>query len=264
MSRKKRSMQNAVVALLSEILVALVGLFFPQAIILNYGSKANGLITSLQQLMQYFTLIEAGLSGAAVFALYKPLAQNDTRLIQRILCSAKKLYMKTGCVFVLIVLVTSLVYPLFIADTGYPGWMVSVLFCLIGINGASQLFFIGKYKVLLNASQNNRYVVLLNAASTCLFSVSIILAAYLKVHILIAVLLGCLAYLVRALGYYLVIRKLFPQYGYNSPDEDYPFKNQREVFIQQILSMLVMNSSILILSFTKIYMIEGWLVAGAG
>lgn len=256
MNRRKQSMLNAVVALLSEAVVALVGFWLPQAIIVNYGSRANGLITSLQQLMQYFILIEAGLSGAAVFSLYKPLAEKDTKQIQRILSSARRMYSRLGWVFVLIVVLTSVVYPFLIADTGYPGWVVSTLFCMIGLNGATQLLFIGKYKVLLNASQNNRYVVFLNAASTCLFSLTIIAVSYLKAHFLVAVGLGCMAYLIRALCYWLVVRKLFPQYGYRDGSEPYEFKNQKEVFIQQILSLLVMNSSILILSFTKTDMTE--------
>ena len=256
MNRRKQSLLNALIALFSEAVVALVGFWLPQAIIVNYGSKANGLITSLQQLMQYFILIEAGLSGAAVFSLYKPLAENDTNQIRRILSSARRMYSKIGWVFVLLVVLTSVVYPVLIADTGYPNWMVSVLFCLIGLNGATQLLFIGKYKVLLNASQNNRYVVFLNAMSTCIFSLTIILVAYLKAHFIVAVGLGCMAYLVRAFCYWLVVRKLFPQYGYRDNSEPYQFKNQKEVFIQQILSLLVMNSSILILSFSKTDMTE--------
>lgn len=251
MKRKQRSLQNAAFALLSELLVALVGFAFPQAIIRTYGSDTNGLITSLQQMMQYFTLIEAGLSGAAVFALYKPLAQQDEAEIHKILCTARKLFRKIGLIFTALIGVCALIYPLFIADTGYSYWTVSALFCLISINGATQLFFIGKYKVLLNASQNNRYVVALNAASTCLFSLGIILASLVKLPILVAVLIGCTAYLIRALGYYLVIKKLFPGYRYTGTKPDYHFPNQKEVFIQQMLSLLVMNSSVLILSFTK-------------
>ena len=85
MSRGKSSIQNTVIALISEIVVTFVGLLFPRALILNYGSEANGLITSLQQVIQYLTLLDAGLSGAAIFALYKPLAENDNQRIREIL-----------------------------------------------------------------------------------------------------------------------------------------------------------------------------------
>ena len=141
MSRRKNSIQNAAVALISEIVVALVGFLFPRAIIVNYGSDANGLVTSLQQIMQYFVLVEAGLSGAAVFALYEPLAQNDLSRIQRILGSARKMYSKIGMVFLALVLVTSAVYPLVIAKGDYAYWEVAALFCLMATNGASQLLF---------------------------------------------------------------------------------------------------------------------------
>lgn len=66
MNRRKASIRNTVIALTSEILVTVVGFMLPRAIMVNYGSETNGLITSLQQFIQYFTLLEAGLSGAAV------------------------------------------------------------------------------------------------------------------------------------------------------------------------------------------------------
>ncbi|MBE6571308.1 MAG: hypothetical protein E7656_03540 [Ruminococcaceae bacterium] len=256
MSRRKNSLNNTAIALFSEIVVALVGFFLPNAIIVNYGSEANGLITSLQQLIQYFTLIEAGLSGAAIFALYQPLAENNIDCVNRILYSAKRLYFKMGIAFVLLVLAVSVIYPSLTAEVQYPHWMVSILFCLIGLNGATQLLFIGKYKVLLSATQNNRYIVLINSISTCLFSLTIIICSYFRLHILITVLLATSAYLFRALGYYYITRKKFPFFRYNIKYSVYEFHNQREVFIQQILSMVIMNSGIFILTFSKTEMTE--------
>lgn len=256
MSRKKRSIQNVVVALLSEVMVTVSGMLLPSAIILNYGSAINGLVCSLQQIIQHLTLLEGGLAGAAVFALYKPLADNDSVQVSRILTSARKQYSRIGKVFIVLILALSVIYPRLIADVGYPRWVVSALFCLIGINGATQFLYIGKFKVLLNASQNNRYVVLLNALSTCLFSVIIVLASYSRMHVVAAVLFGCTAYVVRALGFHLVVRKLYPQYTFENTDADYKLENQREVFIQQLLSMTIMNASTLILSFSKTDMAE--------
>ncbi len=255
-SRSRASILNTVIALISEALLIVIGVFFPQAIIANYGSKANGLITSLQQFIQYFTILEAGLSGAALFSLYKPLADKDKTAVEHILYSAKLMYRRIGIVFVVCVVVASFIYPFCIADTGYSKLTVTALFCLTGLNGATQFLFIGKYKVLLTASQNNRYVALLNAISTCLYSVIIIVVAYCKLPLLLAVTLGASAYFVRSLAYYFVVRKLFSQYGYNVPSKMHRFKNQKEVFIQQILVLIILNSSIMILSFTKTDMAE--------
>lgn len=256
MNRRKSSLQNTIISLLSEVMVTVVGFLLPKAIMVNYGSATNGLITSLQQFIQYFTLLEAGLSGAAIFALYKPLSESDTEKIEKILYSAKKMYGKIGGVFVLLVGVCSLVYPYSIAETGYSYWVISVLFCLIGLNGATQFLFIGKYKVLLNASQNSRYVALINSLSTCIYSINIIMAAHYKLNIVLAVGLGVMAYLLRAGAFYLVARHLFPQYNFHKCKDLYPFANQKEVFVQQMLSLLILNSSTLILTFTKTDMAE--------
>lgn len=256
MSRGKSSIQNTVIALISEIVVTFVGLLFPRALILNYGSEANGLITSLQQVIQYLTLLDAGLSGAAIFALYKPLAENDNQRIREILYSAKKLYSKIGGIFVGCILISAIAYPLFIAETGYSVQTVTFLFLLTGMNSATQFLFIGKYKLLLNASQNNRYVSAINSLSTCIYSLVIIIAAYSGLELLIAIALGTIAYLIRACAYYIACKKLFPQYDYAPTKRKYYFKNQKEVFIQQILSLLILNSSTLILAFTKTSMIE--------
>ena len=256
MNRRKVSIQNTAIALISEIMVTVVGFLLPRSIMITYGSETNGLITSLQQFIQYFTLLEAGLSGAAIFALYKPLSNGDVNTIERILYSAKQMYGKLGKAFIILVMISSLLYPYFIAETGYSHLTVTVLFCMIGLNGAMQLLFIGKYKVLLNASQNSRYIAVINSLSTCLYSINIIIASRLQWNIVAAIGVGTLAYVIRAIAYYTVVRRLFPHYDFHRCENQYHFENQTEVFIQQILSLLILNSSTLILAFTKTRMNE--------
>lgn len=127
---------------------------------------------------------------------------------------------------------------------------------MIGLNGVMQLLFIGKYKVLLNASQNSRYIAVINSLSTCLYSINIIIASSLHWNIVAAIGFGTLAYVIRAIAYYTVVRRLFPHYDFHKCENQYHFENQTEVFIQQILSLLILNSSTLILAFTKTRMNE--------
>lgn len=249
--RREKSVWNTVVALLSELLVTAVGFLLPRAIISNYGSAANGLVTSLQQFIQYFTLVEAGLAGAALYALYKPLAEEDDGEIRAILYSAKRMYRISGGIYLGILTIFAFLYPFLVAQTGFSYGEVVTLFLLIGLNGATQLLFIGKYKVLLNATQNNRISVLINSLSTCLYSLIIIVASYCHVPVVAAVAMAVCAYLLRAGAYYLAARRLFPQYRYEKTRQRYRFAGQKEVFIQQILAMVVLNCGTLVLSFTK-------------
>ena len=59
--RKKQSIINIVLSLLSQIVTVMVGMLLPRALMVNYGSETNGLITSMQQVINYLTLIEGGL-----------------------------------------------------------------------------------------------------------------------------------------------------------------------------------------------------------
>lgn len=248
--RRERSLQNTVVALLSEILVTMVGFLLPRAIISNYGSAANGLVTSLQQFIQYFTLVEGGLAGAALFALYKPLAEKKEGQVRTILYSAKKMYRVSGGIYLGILVCFAFLYPCLVAETGFSYPEVVTLFLLIGLNGATQLLFVGKYKILLNATQNNRISVAINSISTCLYSLILIVASCFRLPIVAAVAMAVSAYILRSVAYFVAARKLFPQYGYEATGEHYRFTGQKDVFIQQILSMVVLNCGTLVLSFT--------------
>ena len=75
MSRTKKFIYNTFTTALYQIVVMIVGFITPKSILNAYGSETNGLVTSINQFITYFNLVEAGLAGAAVYALYKPLAE---------------------------------------------------------------------------------------------------------------------------------------------------------------------------------------------
>ena len=68
-----------------------------------YGSEINGLVTSISQFIGYFSLVEAGLASAAVYSLYKPLAEKDTKGINAILSASRHFYNQAVYIFVSIV-----------------------------------------------------------------------------------------------------------------------------------------------------------------
>ena len=57
----------------------IAGFIVPKIMLLNYGSEINGLVSSITQFINYFVIVEAGLTAAAVF-LYKPLAENQHKI----------------------------------------------------------------------------------------------------------------------------------------------------------------------------------------
>lgn len=107
----------------------------PHALIDVYGSETNGLITSLTQLVSYIVLVEAGISAAAVFALYKPLSEGDVEGISRIVTAAKRFYYRSGLIFVGLALVLAFVYPRMIDCEGYDHIQVAIIVFALSATG---------------------------------------------------------------------------------------------------------------------------------
>src|SRR5574344_277708 len=115
--RTKKFIINSISTAMLQIVTMLVGFILPKVMLKYYGSEINGLVSSITQFMAYFSLVEAGLSGAAVFALYKPLAQKDNNGISQVVTQTRKFYIKAGLIFGLLVLSLGILYPLFVTST---------------------------------------------------------------------------------------------------------------------------------------------------
>lgn len=248
LGRSRKSLLNIAVSTAAQLVAALAGMFLPRALILAYGSPTNGLITSLTQIAGYLSLLEGGLLASAAAALYKPLAENDVMRVNEVLSSAKYYYRRVGALFLAVLVCAAAVYPLIASDTGYPYVWVLAVFLLIGVNGATQILFIGKYKALLIASQNNGAVLIINSASTLLYALILIAAAHFKIDILIGLSAAVLSYLLRSAAFYIVTKKLLPQYSYISDKSKTIFPQRTDALIYQIMGMLSLNGGVLVLT----------------
>ena len=117
----------------------LAGFIIPRYMLVYYGSEINGLISSIMQFIAYFNLVEAGISGAAVYALYKPLAARDNSTISTVVSAARKFYMQSGYIFVLLTVVLAAAYPFFIRLSTLTKGEIAILVILLGMNGVAKL-----------------------------------------------------------------------------------------------------------------------------
>jgi hypothetical protein len=100
MSRTKKFAVNSMAAALLQVTLLIVGFILPKVILTVYGSSINGLVSSIRQFVSYFDVVEAGLGGAAIYALYKPLAEKDDETISAVVSTARYYYNKVGWIFV--------------------------------------------------------------------------------------------------------------------------------------------------------------------
>lgn len=250
-SRRKRSLLNTFLALFGELLIVIAGIFLPKAIIANFNSETNGLVTSVQQVLGYLTLFESGIYGAALVALYKPMAENDVEKINRICTSASKFYNKIGLLYIVFVLGLAVVYPLIANQSTYSFIELFSLVLVVSLNCLTQVFLGSRFKVALMASQKNGLVSLIRSSCMALYYAIVIVAAYLGASIYLAYGLGAIAFALRGLLFYVACKKTMPQLSFHSKGEKFKFTQSFEVMLQHILSMIVLNITVLVMLIMK-------------
>jgi len=197
-------------AVILQIVNMVVNLILPKVMITVYGSSVNGLVTSVRQFISYFNLVEAGLSGAAVYALYKPLAEKNEDDINGILSASNRFYNISGFIFSALVLVTAFIYPMFTSGQGIDVMTIAALILIIGTSGALEFFAVGKYKVLYTADQKSYVISLINAAAVAMNAVIILILASFGVNIVVVQLVALLSFFARSGLYILYGRYRYP------------------------------------------------------
>ena len=166
--------------LVYQLTAVVAGFLVPRAIIGVYGSEVNGLVTSLTQFIGYFALVEAGISGAATFALYKPLAQGDWRGVNIVASASRAFYQKSGAVFLALMVGLSVIYPVFVSAGAMLPWEIVALTFLLGAKVVVDFFSLSKYRVFLTADKKNWLIQLASTVYTLLNTGIIIVFSYLR------------------------------------------------------------------------------------
>ena len=175
MSRTKKFFYNSFSSVVMQVVTLIGGMIVPWVMLTTYGSEINGLVSSITQFISYFALVEAGLSGACIYALFEPLAKKDHRAISRIVAAGRDFYRTAGYIFTALVIALSVVYPMFVKTEYLSGVYVGLLVLIIGSTNAINFFAMAKYKVLLTADQKT-YILNYLSALSYITNVGIIVA----------------------------------------------------------------------------------------
>ncbi|MCR5251773.1 MAG: polysaccharide biosynthesis C-terminal domain-containing protein [Lachnospiraceae bacterium] len=113
MNSRRKLTYNTISSAVYHIVLLICGFILPRVILEVYGSNTNGLINSLQQFLGVISFMDMGVMAVMQSALYKPLAENDTDEVSRIMVSGQKFYTLIGLAMASYAIVLALVYPLF-------------------------------------------------------------------------------------------------------------------------------------------------------
>ena len=246
--RAKLSLYNTTSAMLLQIVNMIAVFILQRAIALEYGSATNGLVFSVRQFTQYFSVVEGGLAFAAVYALYKPLADKDLERINGIVSGANKLYNYSGLIFSGLILISTFIYPLMVSEEGISPVTIGLLVVIIGTQGALEFFAIGKYKALFTADQKSYVISLINAMAVALNAVIIIILARLHLDIVLVWLVALASFFIRSLAFILYARSRYSHLNFKAKADFKALDKRWDSLILQVLGAVTVGTPILVIS----------------
>lgn len=230
--------------------------FVITGIIINYyGSIDNGLVSSIRQLLTYAALVDCGLGAACIMSYYAPIASGNIDKVKQIYEKSKKFFRIVGTFYFLIIVVLGVLYPM-IVDTPHSKLYTSCVFIVIGSSQAFSYFAIEKYKCLLTADQNNRFIqigLLLTDVTATVVVVAVTLAGLVRSILFLQVIISA-----TTLVQYLYLHRIFNKYyGWKDTkdviveENENPIKQVKATFVHTIAQTVAYNTDIILLTFFR-------------
>ena len=247
MSNRKKSLKNLLYSTLGLIITIAFGLILPRLYITSFGSEVNGLLNSLNQVLVYLGLFEAGVGATTLQALYKPVARNSWEDISGVLSATNHYYKQTGKWYFLSLCAISIVYPIVIKTELSFSTVAGTIF-FSGIGNVVTFYYQAKYKILLQA-EGKSYVItnlttIINIAVN-LTKVLLIQSGYTIVSILV---IAFLIQSVQAIYMVFYIRKNYTELSLHVKPNYKAIDQKNYMLIHQISGLVFQNTDVLILT----------------
>lgn len=271
MNRTQKFAVNTFTSILQQIVVMLVGIITPRIMLKYYGSEVNGLVTSLTPFFSYFSLVEAGLASASIYALYKPLADHDELATNSVLSATKKFYFKSGIVFCVLTIILSICYPLYVETSALSFSEIMFLVFVLGFSGCLDFFTLSKYRSLLTADQRLYVINIANLTHNIINTLIVVIMAHCRVSVLILKAVALLSIVVRSVILVLYCRKKYNYLDF-SAEPNYNALNKRwDALVLQVLGVIHTGAPVMIITLVlkdlkvaSVYSIYSLVTTGIG
>ena len=155
MGRTRRAFVNIIWGFIEKMITLICPFIIRTIMIYKLGNEylgLNGLFTSI---LQVLSLAELGFGDAIVFSMYKPIIENDNKMLSALLNLYKKVY-RIICMVILCVGLLILPFITKFVKGGYPSEVnIYVLYCIYLFNTVISYFLFAYKESLLKAHQRN-------------------------------------------------------------------------------------------------------------
>lgn len=152
--RTQKSIINTVVSFASQLIIIALGFISRRVLIYQVGVQYLGINGLMSNILTVFALAESGIGVAIGYALYKPLAENDTEKVKSLMRFFKKTYHLLALLTAILGLAFYPFLPYFLKGNTAPD--TSAIYFLFLFS--SVVSYLWVYKTTLNSSDQNKYL----------------------------------------------------------------------------------------------------------
>lgn len=251
MARTANTFRNLIWALLAQVIILGLGLVLPRLIILTYGSAINGLTATINQLLSVLNLLQAGALGASIFALFKPIADNNYEQISLILHSSKRYFNRLGWVFLLLTVIIAPVVALNKANNEVSFEEIVLAFLILGLNASFSFFYYSRFDILFSADQKRHILSIASIVEKLTYFGLLFIILGSGIHFIfmyVAVLMGSS---IKVGILYLIFRKYYAHKLLQiSKGQYYEIPNKGYLLVNQISTQAVESAPIIFIAFS--------------
>lgn len=234
--RKNQLVTNMFSYLILQIVTLFVGVVLPRLYLAIYGSEVNGIISTINSFITYFSYIEAGLGLSLIHSLYKPLGQNDSDGIDSILSFSKKQYQKISYIYFSLIILFSVIFPLFSKVNNLTHIEFVALIFVIGFYGAFDFYTMAKYRVLLTADKKEYVISYAMIVAQVLRFVFTWILLQFDISVVLVKIVPVITLLIRSIILKIYVEKKYPNLTFKSsnPPDILTTKNRWDALLLQI------------------------------
>lgn len=158
MSRTENSKRNIVSGVMKQIMNVLLTFIIRSVILYILGAEYQGLNGLFTSILQVLNLTDLGFTGAVVYILYRPIAENDVKSICAIMAYLKSVYFKIGIAIFSIGLLITPFLPKLIRGSYPSNTNIYILFLIYLFNASISYLMFAYKSALLTAMQREDIV----------------------------------------------------------------------------------------------------------
>lgn len=245
--RTKRTIITFLTDVLPQLLIMFLGVFKSKIFLDNLDLNVYALYQLYSQLIGYLTMFEAGMTGAVLYRLFKPVVEKNYEKINSIISASKRIFnyiafIVWGAGFLLAFLI-----PYLIKDNPFELNYIILTFMLY-ISTNAIFYFSATYRILMEAEQKkyiNNLITQIFAIIKSILEIVLVLIGYDLISVLCV---GIITTIISSIIITVICKKNNPKMNLKVEKDFSMMKDTKNIIVYKFAGLIGNNIDLIIIS----------------